>query len=78
MWWPVGAREGSASVGVATSSQGTPSTGRPSAMSRPQRITSSGQPAVPAETALRGPLGVANRGASVVAKYAAMPGMPIR
>ncbi len=66
MWQPSGARPGSASVGVATSTHGGSGMYRPARRSAPSWIISSGQPAIPADTAVRGPCGEANSGAAVV------------
>ena len=64
---PAGARPGSASVGVATSSHGESEMNRPARKSAPSEIMSSGQPANPAETAVRGPSAVSNSGGAVAA-----------
>ena len=63
---PSGAREGSASVGVAISSHRAWRS-FPSRTSRPAASTSSGQPTTPAETAVCVPPGATSPGASVVA-----------
>ena len=66
MCWPAGARPGSASVGVATSTQGGSAMNRPAFRSAPSWIMSSGQPARPADTAVRGPSPASNSGGAVV------------
>ena len=77
VWWPAGALVGSARVGVATSSHGTSSMNRPARRSSPSLITSSGQPTVPAETAVRAALSaVSNTGGALAARYTPKPGIP--